>query len=220
MRLLDLYCGAGGAAMGYHQAGFTEIVGVDIEPQPSYPFDFIQADVLDLTTVGVADLIHASPPCQLFSTLRHSPNLRDDHRDLIAPTRELLERSGLPYVIENVPGAPIRRDLVLCGSMFGLAADGFVLRRHRIFELSHHFDWLLTPPHDHTGRAATVVGDLSVNPRAAGVGRMRAGLDGARRMMGVEWMSTDNAGREIAQAIPPAYTRYIGEHFIGSVVPA
>ena len=112
-RLLDLFSGAGGAAMGYHRAGF-EVVGVDIKPQPHYPFEFHQADALTFPLDGF-DAIHASPPCQAYSTMTRKPS---DHPDLYAPTRSRLVATGLPYVIENVIGAPYTHGFVLCGSMF------------------------------------------------------------------------------------------------------
>src|SRR5688500_15798892 len=154
-RLLDLFCGAGGAAMGYHRAGF-EVMGVDINRQPHYPFEFIQADALwylaaledkrhGLTAKDAFDVIHASPPCQLYSTVGKQAAKKHDitYPDLVGPTRELLVKSGLPYVIENVMGAPLISPIRLCGSSFGLD-----IRRHRRFELGG-FDILLTPPCAH-----------------------------------------------------------------------
>ena len=127
--------------MGYHRAGFTEIVGVDNRPQKNYPFTFVQGDALEyLAAHGAAfDVIHASPPCQKYTTLRGMWNHKPDHPDLVDPTRQLLRALGKPSVIENVPGAPLRRGAVmLCGTMFGLGtADGRAeLRRHRYFEVT------------------------------------------------------------------------------------
>lgn len=129
MRLLDLYCGAGGAAMGYSWAGF-EVVGVDIKPQPNYPFEFVQADALDYLRdlyerpLSVwYEAIHASPPCQAYSALRTTSNGRE-YPDLVAATRDLLDATGLPYVIENVRKAPLRASIMLCGSSFGLGSNG------------------------------------------------------------------------------------------------
>src|SRR5262249_42856191 len=125
-RLLDLFCGAGGAAMGYHRAGF-EVVGVDIKPQPNYPFQFVCADALavlrgeadiDIGRPERIDAIHASPPCQAYSVLKHLSS--GDHPDLVAETRTLLQSTGLLYVIENVPGAPLRDPVTICGSSLGL----------------------------------------------------------------------------------------------------
>src|SRR5262249_43670921 len=132
-RLLDLFSGAGGAAMGYHRAGF-DVVGVDIKPQSRYPFEFHHANALDFTEwcplVGRVDAIHASPPCQIFSVA--TQHARANHQDMLTPTRELLEHIGLPWVIENVPRAPMRADYKLCGCMFGLGR----LQRQRWFETS------------------------------------------------------------------------------------
>ena len=114
MRLLDLFCGAGGAAMGYHRAGF-EVVGIDIAPQPNYPFEFVQADAMEFPLDGF-DAIHASPPCQAYTALATGK-----HPRLIEPMRERLASSGVPWVIENVVGAPLRQPVLLCGSMFGLS---------------------------------------------------------------------------------------------------
>ena len=129
-RLLDLFCGAGGAARGYQLAGF-HVTGVDIAPQPRYAGDeFVQADAMTWPLDGY-DSIHASPPCQAYANVTAWRGLRDDHPDLVAATRVRLEAAGVPWVIENVPEAPVRRDLLLCGSQFGLR-----VRRHRAFETS------------------------------------------------------------------------------------
>src|SRR5678815_3968779 len=120
-RLLDLFCGAGGAAMGYHRAGF-EVVGVDIKPQPHYPFEFHQADAMTFPLEGF-DAIHASPPCQAFCDLKDMHNAKQ-HDNLLTPIRKRLAESGVPYVIENVRGAPLDGKLRLCGSMFDLVSQG------------------------------------------------------------------------------------------------
>lgn len=149
--LLDLFCGAGGAAMGYHRAGF-DVVGVDVRPQPRYPFRFVQADAVWFASLGLTHFtaIHASPPCQDYSkAMRH---LSGTYPRLIDPVRELLAASGLPWVIENVLGAPLpaQDDLFgahgteLCGSMFGLQMAGLQVRRHRLFESS----FPMAPPCD------------------------------------------------------------------------
>ena len=147
MRVLDLFSGAGGAALGYSQAGF-EVVGIDINPQPHYPFEFIQADALSLSLdfIRAFDFIHASPPCPRYTALKTAPNAKGDaHPDLITPTRPLLQRSGKPWVIENVEGAKkyLIDPVMLCGTSFGLetppyrtAPNGFELQRHRLFEVS------------------------------------------------------------------------------------
>ncbi len=165
-RLLDLFCGAGGAAMGYHRAGF-EVVGVDIAPQPNYPFEFVQMDALDCVAAmsGLVGLeaIHASPPCQAYSTLATlAPD--NDYPDLYEPTRDLLEQTGLPWVIENVIGAPYRSGVVLCGSMFGLR-----IRRHRNFESNV---LMFAPPCDHGWQSDRIY------PALNGADRKRGGRSG------------------------------------------
>lgn len=165
-RLLDLFCGAGGGGYGYHLAGF-DIVGVDIVAQPRYPFAFVQADALEYVAAHGRefDAIHASPPCQKFTALGrlHAANgYYARHVDLIAETRQALRRLGLPYVIENVPGAPLENPVMLCGSMFGLR-----VYRHRIFETS----WFQLAPshvaHDdvtpHAGRGKSPKGFVTVS---------------------------------------------------------
>jgi DNA (cytosine-5)-methyltransferase 1 len=157
-RLLDLFCGAGGAAMGYARAGF-EVVGVDIKPQPHYPFEFIQGDAMAFLRDGPTlthgeriDVIHASPPCQRYS-IANNIHQNDDHPDLLPETRRLLLATGLPYVIENVPGAPMQNYAVACGLALGVN-----VKRHRWFESSellmmppcpkgHPGDWLLVFGH-------------------------------------------------------------------------
>jgi hypothetical protein len=144
VRLLDLFCGAGGAGVGYHRAGF-EVVGVDIEPQPNFPFEFVQADAMTYPLDGF-DAIHASPPCQAYSLASgyQGKGARAKYPELVGPTRDLLVQTGLPWVIENVPNAPIRKDLLLCGEMFGLR-----LHRHRIFELGGRFAMMQHPHSPH-----------------------------------------------------------------------
>ena len=183
--------------MGYHRAGFDEIVGVDIVPQPNYPFEFIQGDALEYPLDGF-DLIHASPPCQVYSATRTFASV-GDHPDLVGPTRKRLESSKTPWVIENVPGAPIRQDVVLCGSMFGLP-----LRRHRWFETSD-LPLMLVPPcmHRYNGKVYIVAGHPGGTRNGVPVGT----ADEWRKAMEVPWMTA----WEISQAIPPAYTEWIGQ---------
>jgi DNA (cytosine-5)-methyltransferase 1 len=212
-RLLDLFCGAGGAAMGYHRAGF-DVVGVDIKPQPSYPFECYVDDALEYAgwNYGRFDAIHASPPCQAYSVLRRA-NPESEYVDLIAPTRELLEQTGLPWVIENVPGSPTRHLIVLCGSMFGLGANGRQLRRHRNFETSFS---MMSPPCHHEGEAIGVYGGGPTgrytfeNGAKKDYYNRRGGYQGTiaekREAMGIAWMNA----AEINQAIPPAYCELIG----------
>lgn len=211
-RLLDLYCGAGGASVGYARAGF-DVTGVDIEPQPRYAGGaFVQADALEyLAEHGREyDAIHASPPCQRHSDLGAFYD-REQYADLIAPTRGALLASGRPYVIENVPGAPLESPVTLCGSMFGLGAqcrDGqyHQLRRHRLFE-SNVF--LLTPPCAHQGRPVGVYGNgggRSQRSDQPGPNGFVGTASESREAMGIDWM--DRYTR--SQAIPPAYTEWIG----------
>jgi DNA (cytosine-5)-methyltransferase 1 len=204
-RLLDLFCGAGGAAMGYHRAGF-DVVGVDIKPQPRYPFEFMCADALSTLaeTAWVAgfDAVHASPPCQ--DHMRSPTWNAKPHGTgwLLAATRERLQASGLPWVIENVPGAAVRADYRLCGCQFDLD-----VRSERWFETSWRaFD--LMPPHDHRGEV------LNRFRTMHGPYFRRHGHVPTRRevaiAMGIDWMS----GSEHQQAIPPAYTEYIGRQLL------
>lgn len=227
MRLLDLFCGAGGAAMGYHRAGF-EVVGVDIKPQKNFPFEFHQGDALTYPLDGF-DAIHASPPCQAYSTMRKGLWKDREHPDLIAAVRERLIASGLPYVIENVPGAPLDDPMMLCGTMFGLGtAEGNQLRRHRYFECN--FGLILTPECQHNDVSAVPVygggqnGDYHTprrKPKTIGVwghaggssnrdGVVQFGTDKRREAMGIDWMT----GNELSESIPPAYTEYIGHYLM------
>lgn len=222
MRLLDLFCGAGGAAMGYHRAGF-EVVGVDIKPQKHYPFEFHQADAFDyLLDHGERfDVIHASPPCQAFSDLKNMWNAKE-HRDLLTPMRVNLIALGKPWIIENVPGAPIIHPLILCGTMFNLRTkDGTgELRRHRLFD--SNVVWGLTPECRHYGvtigvygghgrdrrRTVTVTGHCGGYSRRDGVQSFP--VEKRKEAMGIDWMNGD----ELSQAIPPAYTEWIGKQLL------
>lgn len=199
--LLDLFCGAGGAAMGYHRAGFR-VVGVDIKPQPHYPFPFIRADAMTWPIRGV-DAVHASPPCQAYSLGTVGFRKTKDYPDLLPGTRERLEASGLPWVIENVPGAPMRTDYRVCGCQVGLE-----LRRERWFETSWQ-GFALATQHFHDKPVVSVTGHgtptwvrkkLGYNPTIAQY----------RAAMGIDWMNRD----ELSQAIPPAYTEYIGAELL------
>lgn len=200
-RLLDLFCGAGGATRGYQQAGF-HVVGVDHEPQPNYVGDeFHQADALEFSLDGF-DAIHASPPCQTY--IRSGMVAKDGrHPDLVAATRERLQDSGALWVIENVPGAPMRADVVLCGSMFGLG-----VRRHRWFEVSVPIPpW--TSACDHS-RPITGVYGHPHGKSGAWRNMLPSDLATWRQAMGISWMTTS----EIAAAIPPAYTQWVGEQLM------
>jgi DNA (cytosine-5)-methyltransferase 1 len=219
-RLLDLFCGAGGAAMGYYRAGF-DVIGVDLAPQPHYPFPFHQGDALSFPLAGF-DAIHASPPCQAYSVLRRA-NPGAEYPDLVAPTRELLYAAGVPWVMENVPGAPLWPSVVLCGSMFDLGAGERHLRRHRLFESSVG---MLQPQCQHEGEAVGVYGGGPVgrytfaNGVRKGLKGRRGGYQGTmaerREAMGITWMTS----KELNNAIPPAYTEWIGAQLLRHVVGA
>ena len=200
MKGLDLFCGAGGATRGYQMAGF-EMDGVDIKPQPRYVGErFFQADALEyVESYGhLYDFIHASPPCQAFTSARVIHGR--EHPDLLTPTREILQNIGVPWVIENVPRAPMRPDLILCGSMFGLRSNNGGLIRHRWFEFGQSFGALVSPC-QHEKKTVSVFGHG---------GHIYHGVADWREVMGIDWMSRD----ELAQAIPPAYTQFIGEQLM------
>lgn len=204
LRALDLFCCAGGASMGLHEAGF-EVTGVDVRPQPRYPFAFHQADALTFPLVGF-DFVWASPPCQAHTAMKSMHNAKR-HPDLIAATRERLGGAGVPYVIENVVGAPID-GFTLCGTMFGLGVPGAELRRHRLFESS----FLILAPHcqHRTRRTLGVYGghvrDRRRRAGSAARGREDFTLAEGQAAMGIDWMTL----AEMSQAIPPAFGAYIG----------
>lgn len=202
MKLLDLFCGAGGAAKGYHDAGF-EITGVDIKPQPNYPYKFIQADALEYSLEDY-DAIHASPPCQFATAYKRNRGHVKPAINLIPQTRERLRQAGVPYVIENVEGARdhLLSPIMLCGSSFGLD-----IRRHRLFETN-----FLVPgvPCDHKWQTPRFPSPKNrENLRCTvEIGVWRIPKEQQRRAMQIDWMSIP----ELSQAIPPAYTWYIGTH--------
>lgn len=219
-RLLDLFCGAGGAAMGYARAGF-EVVGVDNKPQRRFPFEFIQADALEFMDSGGwkgFDAIHASPPCQFYTRLRTLPWLRDkEYWRSIPPTLERVMATGLPWCVENVESASAKADLgtawLLCGTMFGLRwDDGRPLYRHRLFAMS---EFLLAPAHPKHSQV------LVPGPMLKNRGRLNNGYvvgghqNGIRAMnaLGIDWMT----GSELSQAVPPAYTEWLGTQLLQSV---
>lgn len=228
MRLLDLFCGAGGAAVGYHRAGFDEIVGVDIKPQPRYPFTFVRADAMTYPLDGF-DAIHASPPCQAHTSLRSMWNSKN-HEDLLTPAMARFDAEAkVPWVAENVMGAPMRAAIRLCGTSFGLGTGTAELRRHRYFELAGFV--MFAPPCAHYSRSLVigVYGDGNgrdyrkhpVRPNTDGVWGSAGGSsvrDGTQQFstaeraeaMGIDWMTGD----ELSQAIPPAYTEYIGRRLL------
>lgn len=247
MRLLDLFCGAGGAGMGYYRAGF-EVVGVDHKPQKRYPFEFVQGDALEYAAQHghKFDAIHASPPCQAHSRITPANSVHK-HPDLIPDTRRVLGSLGLPYIIENVGGAPLQNAIMLCGSQFGLK-----VYRHRFFESNVYLMMPAHQPHrDNTPPAGHGVSDkgfISITSGGHGIPahllpvlqqimeRNQAYIDRAghsrsyvsakgfisvtgngfgageyaRFAMGIDWMTN----KELSQAIPPAYTEYLGKQLM------
>ncbi len=208
MRLLDLYCKAGGASKGYADAGF-EVVGIDIKKQKRYPYEFIQADCLeilqDMNYLRSFDVIAASPPCQTHSRTKH---LRDaqgkstDKVDLIPQTRDALVTSGIPYVIENVPGAPLINPVQFCGSSFGLK-----VRRHRLFESNMKLTGSICD-HKTQGKPVGIYG--SMRDEIPKGGHTAKSIEEAREAMGIEWMLWG----DLVEAIPPRYTYEIGKQLI------
>ena len=206
-RALDLFCCAGGAAMGLHQAGY-DVTGVDIRPQPRYPFCFIQADAMEIDWADY-DLIWASPPCQRYSRLTPE-RTRNDHPDLLPEVLDRLRVQPTPYVAENVPGTEVlmRDPIFLCGTMFGLN-----IWRHRWFEIGNVDTFFLLPPCDHSYAPVLISG------------RGSRKIDGQRRgedpkaaratAIGIDWMTYD----ELSQAIPPAYSRFLAERIMEATCP-
>lgn len=226
--LLDLFCGIGGAAKGYERAGF-DIIGVDWKVMPEYPYPIFRADALDFMrsliyqdfkVIGnrpAVAAIHASPPCRRFSTLSKSLGY-ESHTDLLTPIRELLQEAEsaygnkrgkkLPWIIENVPGAPMQNPIILCGSMFDLKIERGYLQRHRLFE--SNVSLMVPGPCNHTGQAIGVYG----RGRGGGVLKERtANAQEARDLMGIDWAGRDG----VTQAIPPAYTKYLGKQLLASL---
>jgi DNA (cytosine-5)-methyltransferase 1 len=209
--LLDLFCGAGGAAMGYYRAGF-DVVGVDIDPQPNYPFRFIQGDAVEFLkrTLWRPAVIHLSPPCQASCALTKGTNSGREYPQLIPVVRELLDTywHNTPAVIENVQGSDLRRDVTLCGEMFGLGVI-----RHRYFEIRNAA--VVQPPHvPHRGRVAGWRhGEYFDGPYVAvyGDGGGKGSVTQWQQAMGIDWTEVR---KEIAEAIPPAYTEHIGAQLI------
>lgn len=209
MRVLDLFCGAGGAAMGLHRAfPEAEIVGVDIKPQPRYPFKFVQGDwSAHVYRAAESDFVWASPKCQKHSTMTKRWGRSEQHEDQIPAVREVLNRIGRPFVIENVPGAPLLNAIVLCGSMFDLG-----VRRHRHFECSFP---IIAPEcrHDLQGEVIGVYGHAGGRSKRDGL--TFKGTAAWKEAMGIDWM----VGNELAQAIPPAYSEYIARQWSASHDP-
>ena len=206
-RLLDLFCKAGGATRGYQEAGFY-VVGVDIEAQPNYVGDeFIQADALTVDLHGF-DAYHASPPCQQFTAYRRrGDGVGSGYLNHIPAIRERLEQTGRPYVIENVPKAPLRNPIQLCGSSFGLD-----VRRHRLFESNVDLD---APACDHSWQTPRFPPATNrVNMRCTvEVGVWRIPLEVQRLAMDIDWMTLN----ELSEAVPPAYTNEIGRQLMKKV---
>jgi DNA (cytosine-5)-methyltransferase 1 len=210
-----MFCCQGGASMGYHRAGF-EVVGVDVADKRNYPFAFVQGDAIEYLAAHYEqfDLIHASPPCQHFTKYRNRrKDIATRYENLIPQTRDALIKTGKPYIIENVPGAPLLFPIVLCGSMFGLD-----VRRHRLFEANFPIP---QPKCDHTvwepnrfpgGRSKERGGHARVPCRATvEIGRWNIPLKVQQRAMGIDWI--DDL-RSLSEAIPPAYTQWLGEAFL------
>ena len=205
MKLLDLYCGVGGASVGYARAGF-EVTGIDLKHGKRYPYTYIRADVLeiikDIDYLRQFDVIHASPPCQTHSITQHLRNAQGKSTskiDLIPQTRQALIESGVNYIIENVPGSPLIDPVQLCGSSFGLK-----VRRHRLFESNMPIKGSVCN-HKLQGRPIGVYGSL--NDEIPKGGKTAATIDEARKAMGMDWA----IWTELVEAIPPAFTQYLGE---------
>ena len=236
MRLLDLFCGAGGAAAGYHRVGFDEILGVDIAEQPNYPYSFVQADALEwmeewvLTGHERFDAIHASPPCQAhvkgLAAVNRKIGREYAHTDYISETRQMLEdwaeRFGGPYVIENVPGSPLDNPVRLCGSSLGLGAvcrDGKrrQLRRHRLFETNFP---IMSVPCSHEGEPVGVYGNGGGQQKTVWNGGRNRGYMAtkaeAEEALGIDWMTKV----ELSNAIPPAYTELVGPFLMAALKSA
>ena len=225
--LLDLFCGAGGAGQGYYLAGF-EVIGCDIEPQPHNPHTFYQDDALYVLgtlitggcwngyTLKQFDVIHESPVCKGYTNCNLSPH--EKYEKLIAPTRRLLQKSGKPYVIENVMGAKryMNASLMLCGTMFNLP-----MQRHRLFEFGNTDAWIRPPkPCNHKSATIGVYGHSIWDSSQVGTprkdGKKRPDsvpLTVGRQAMEIDWMGIE----ELAQAIPPAYTQWIGTQLLACI---
>lgn len=207
-RILDLFCGAGGVAKGLQRAGF-HVTGVDHQPQPRYCGDlFIQNDVFVMRPERLRKIyqaVWASPPCQGYSRMSGCRDgLAGKYPKWISETRDFLNRIGLPWVIENVEGAPLDRPIMLCGAMFGLETY-----RHRLFESSAA---LVMPPHPKHVTPTSKAGHWKPGTFVSVAGHC-APMDKCRAAMGIDWMNRE----ELAEAIPPAYSEFIGKQLIARV---
>ncbi len=197
MKALDLFCCAGGASMGLHRAGF-EVTGVDIAPQPRYPFTFIQGDALEADLDGY-DLVWASPPCQRYTRAQNASKNAHSHPDLIPAMRAKLKVWGGVWIMENVVGAPLDNPATLCGLALGLN-----VKRHRLFESSL---FLFTPPcPSHNVDYFVIFGHEVRNRRHGQAAGRKNKIAEGRKAMGIDWMTRG----ELSEAIPPAYSEYLG----------
>lgn len=204
--MLDLFCGAGGAAVGYRRAGF-DVVGVDNIPQPHYPFSFVLGDAIDYVERcwHLFDAIHASPPCQVWSKMTACrPGLREEYEALIKDTRAHVATTGLPYVIENVPGAPLIDPIELCGFMFGRE-----LYRHRWFESNVP---LAVPPHPEHTMPGSRAGHWTPGTVISIAGHCSP-MWLARQVMDMDWTNRE----ELKEAIPPYYAEFVGHQLKGYI---
>jgi DNA (cytosine-5)-methyltransferase 1 len=205
-RVLDLFCCAGGASKGFHDAGF-DVTGVDIVPRPSYPFRFVQGDALTVDLQGF-DLIWASPKCQFATAYKRRPGHVRESANMIPDVRARLIAHGTPYILENVEGARahLESPFTLCGSMFGLE-----VRRHRCFETSFP---VLAPPCNHAAQRGDYpqATNRANRRRTVEVGVWRIPLEVQQKAMGIDWMGLE----ELSQAIPPAYSEFIARAFLAN----